>query len=125
MNKTPDKYVYDPDVWIRKDATMIYLSGPMTGLPEYNFPAFTAACAALRADGYVILSPHEIIEHLDHKWEYYIRHDLIAMLMHCDSIARLPGWETSRGANVENFVAMSLAFKVYDVVDNRLVEVDV
>jgi len=29
----------------------IYVSGPMTGLPSLNFPAFAAMTASQRADG--------------------------------------------------------------------------
>jgi len=37
----------------------IYLSGPMSGLPGFNFPAFHAAAAKLRADGFTVLNPAE------------------------------------------------------------------
>jgi len=35
----------------------IYLSGPMTGLPELNFPAFAAMTASLRAGGHTVTNP--------------------------------------------------------------------
>lgn len=38
----------------------IYLSGPMTGLPELNFPAFAAMTANLRADGHTVTNPAEL-----------------------------------------------------------------
>lgn len=114
--------IYDPNVWRSENATAIYLSGPMTGIPEFNFPAFTAACESLRAAGHVVVSPHELIDGTDQPWSYYIRHDLIAMLMHCNSIARLPGFENSKGACVENYVAMLLGFDFYNVIDNQLVK---
>ena len=37
----------------------LYLAGPMTGLPLWNFPAFATAAAALRADGHTVFSPAE------------------------------------------------------------------
>ncbi len=37
----------------------IYISGPMSGLPECNYPAFNAAAAHLRALGYSVENPAE------------------------------------------------------------------
>ncbi|MCY1527250.1 hypothetical protein D9M68_623110 [compost metagenome] len=37
----------------------IYLAGPMTGLPEFNYPAFHAEAARLRALGYQVENPAE------------------------------------------------------------------
>ena len=38
----------------------VYISGPMSGLPELNFPAFHAAAASLRAKGLDVVNPAEI-----------------------------------------------------------------
>ena len=38
----------------------IYLSGPMTGLPGLNFPAFAAITANLRAYGHTVTNPAEL-----------------------------------------------------------------
>ena len=37
----------------------IYVSGPMSGLPDLNFPAFHAAAAELRALGHTVVNPAE------------------------------------------------------------------
>ncbi len=85
----------------------VYVTGPMTGLPEYNYPAFHAAAASLRAAGYEVLSPAENGMPLGLPWEDYLRAD-IRMLLDCDAIVRLPGWEASRGATLEVHIATSL-----------------
>jgi hypothetical protein len=36
-----------------------YIAGPMSGLPQFNFPLFIAAAEALRAAGFDIVSPAE------------------------------------------------------------------
>ena len=35
----------------------IYIAGPMTGFPEFNFPAFFAAQAELEAKGWQVFNP--------------------------------------------------------------------
>ena len=38
---------------------LVYLSGPMTGLPDLNFPAFHAAADKLRSQGVQVVNPAE------------------------------------------------------------------
>src|ERR1017187_10944453 len=94
---------------------VIYLSGPMSGLPLHNFPAFATAAKILRNRGYTVVSPHECekVNHATPKpWTYYLRKDLIAMLQTCDTIVMLDGWQKSRGATLERMVAMTLGMDV-------------
>ncbi len=89
--------------------TRIYLSGPMTGIPDNNFPAFHEWAARLRADGFDVVSPAEIQE--AGTWELCLRADL-RELATCDAIALMPGWEGSKGAHLELHVAHRLGMRV-------------
>lgn len=87
----------------------VYLSGPMTGLPDNNFPAFHAWAARLREQGFDVVSPAEIQE--AGIWEMCLRAD-IRELCTCDAIALMPGWEPSKGANLELHLAHRLGMEV-------------
>ncbi len=88
-----------------------YISGPMTGLPDLNFPAFYQAAAELRAQGHDVVNPAEFGEEPGKTWSDYMRKD-IKSLMDCDTIHMLPGWRGSEGARVEHYLARKLGFTV-------------
>jgi hypothetical protein len=95
----------------------LYLCGKMTGVPEYNFPAFHKAAANLRSAGHEVLNPAEIDGGDTTKpWEYYMRKDLLMLLL-VEAIAVLPGWETSRGANLEVTVGRALKLPILNADD--------
>ena len=89
----------------------IYIAGPMTGLPDFNYPAFNATAAALRFIGHHVENPAENPDPACKSWAGYMRMAL-AQLVTCDSITLLPGWARSRGACIEHFVAMQLGLAV-------------
>lgn len=88
----------------------IYLAGPMTGLPEHNFPAFHAEAARLRSLGYQVENPAENPAPACGTWAGYMRKAL-AQLVTCNAIALLPGWPSSRGANIERSLAFEMGMK--------------
>lgn len=88
----------------------IYLSGPMTGLPDENRPAFNAEAARLRALGYQVENPAELNEPTDTR-AVCMRRDIQA-LMTCDAVAMLPGWTNSQGAMLEHACAVQCGMKV-------------
>lgn len=98
--------------------TLLYVAGPMTGLPDFNFPAFAEATAQLRAAGYSVESPAEAGQVDGFTWNQYMRRGLLQMLR-CDGVAVLPGWEGSRGAGIECRLARDLAMPVRSVQDWR------
>lgn len=104
----------------------IYLAGKMTGLPEFNFPAFDAAAAKLRAEGWRVISPAEhdrdtgfdttgmsgtedTSESFDLKaallWD-------LEQVANVDAVFVLRGWETSRGTAVELALANALGKEI-------------
>lgn len=89
----------------------VYLSGPMTGLPELNFPAFHAAAQRLRNEGLQVVNPAEINPGHTLSWQACMRADIQA-LCDCDTIALLPGWEGSAGAHLELHIAHRLGLRI-------------
>ena len=101
----------------------VYIAGPMTGLPEFNFPAFDAAAAKYRALGYDVISPaeHDRDNGLDvtgmtgDPAELAGKFDLAEALLwdlvqvaECDGIVLLDGWAGSSGARAELALAAAL-----------------
>jgi len=82
----------------------VYISGPMTGIPEYNRAAFLAAEARLRALGLEPVNPWDFGEVPG--WDHYdyMRRDIPALAT-CGAIYMLRGWLRSRGARKEWAVA--------------------
>ncbi|OBY57752.1 DUF4406 domain-containing protein [Pseudomonas sp. AU12215] len=91
----------------------IYLAGPMTGLPDFNYPAFHAEAARLRQLGYHVENPAENPAPACGTWAGYMRLALV-QLVTCDSIALLPGWIHSKGARLEFTVAKNLGMRAID-----------
>ena len=89
----------------------IYIAGPMTGLPQLNFPAFHAMASHLRSLGHHVVNPAEINVDPSAGWAECMRAD-IRELVSCTAICLLPGWEKSRGASLEHHIAQSLGFEV-------------
>ena len=89
----------------------IYIAGPMTGLPDLNYPAFNAEAARLRAMGHHVENPAENPKR--DSWQGYMRLS-IAQLVTCDAVALLPGWENSDGAKLEVDIARKLGLTVSD-----------
>ena len=90
----------------------IYISGPMSGLPDLNFPAFYAEAARLEALGWDVVNPATINPDTSLSWLECMRTD-IAALVFCDAIQLLPDWESSKGATLEHHIAERLGLTIY------------
>ena len=117
----------------------IYVAGPMRGIPEFNFPAFHAAAASLRAQGHEVFSPAErdIAHHgvdiskgnttgdetvaaATHGFNLReaLKDDLEFICLHADAVALLPGWHNSKGAQAEVATAHALGLTVIELADD-------
>lgn len=95
----------------------VYIAGPMTGLPEFNYPAFYRAAHTLGQAGIDTINPARTEGRVGCRdWLDYMRASL-RDIADCDGIATLPGWGESRGAALEVHIARSLDLPVKSVTD--------
>lgn len=100
----------------------IYVSGPMSGFTTKEYTkAFGDAAKRLRKGGHTVVNPAE----LDKKgppltsWADYLRRD-IKVLVDCDAIRLLDGWENSEGAKLEAHIAEKLGLARVDADGYRI-----
>ncbi|MFY8042016.1 MAG: DUF4406 domain-containing protein [Rhodoferax sp.] len=93
---------------------LLYLAGPMTGLPEYNYPLFNSTTQRMRSAGFTVVNPAENGLPASAPWAAHMRRDLHSML-DCQGVALLPGWEESKGARLEVDIARALGMPVQTV----------
>jgi len=133
------------------DATKIYLAGPMTGYPKFNFPLFDQVAAELRAMAspnfpIEVVSPAELDDPksraaaLQSEWgdpEEYAR---LTGLSWADFLSRdvkliadggfnaivaLPGWRNSRGARLETFVGHLCGIYTHEYTEGLITKVSI
>lgn len=112
-----------------------YIAGPMTGIPQFNFPAFYLAATrlALFDKEHDFVSPAELDfeesrtaaelnatgdpvlyeDMTGETWGDLLARDVKLIADEVDGVVVLPGWETSRGARLEAFVASTASKPVY------------
>ena len=111
----------------------LYLAGPMTGYPQFNFPAFLAAGDDLRKRGYEIVSPAELdLEEVgtsamastdgklvdgktDDGYTFgdFLSRDVKIVADLVEGVVTLPKWEQSKGARLEVYCALISEKPVY------------
>jgi hypothetical protein len=97
----------------------LYLSGPITGHPEY-LKEFKEWETWLIDKGYQVFNPAELGEGLP-DWHSYLKRD-IPYLVDCDGVFAMPGWEGSKGAQLEIDIARRLEMKCLIVRDGDVIE---
>ncbi len=107
-----------------------YLAGPMSGIPQFNFPAFHAAAKSLREQGFEIISPAEMDAESDvaakalasksgdlidagikETWGDLLARDVKLIADGVGGIVLLENWHKSRGARLESYVALLCGHK--------------
>lgn len=102
-------------------ARMIYLSGPMKGYPESNYPLFHRVAGILRGAGHGLYNPAEFKwSGTDHK-QFPLR-DAFAeysrfICLVADSIVLLPGWEKSMGVSAELALGKNCKLDVFEFIE--------
>ena len=94
----------------------------MTGLPEYNYPAFMRAEVRLRLAGFNVVNPAKLNTAGD-AWVKCLRNDLFHIVKKCDGMAVLRNWRNSRGARLEVSVAIQLGMPIIDAISLRPLEI--
>lgn len=103
----------------------IYIAGPMTGYPNFNFDAFHKAAVKLRAEGWTVYNPAEKDEEVDlnpkavktgdaalaikkgfdfreaYSWD-------LDKVINGNGVYLLKGWEKSHGARGEHAAAVAM-----------------
>lgn len=96
----------------------MYLSGPMTGLPNYNAAEFDRFSKIYRAQGFKVLSPAEMDNgYYDGTYEYYLKRDIAALISGDAPIHRvymMPNWHKSKGAQLEKHIAQTIGIEIWD-----------
>jgi hypothetical protein len=102
----------------------------MTGLPEYNFPAFDKAAHILTSRGHEVFNPaqndrehgfdaaglegHEA-ERLGFSLRRALKQDLSWICDHAEALVLLEGWERSKGVRAEMALAEALGLPTWEL----------
>ena len=94
----------------------VFISGPMSGIKDFNKPAFDKAEEYLTNAGYSVFNPARM--HFDESWDHseIMKIDLAA-LAQCDYILLLDKWYYSKGAIQERSYAIATGVELLSMSD--------
>jgi hypothetical protein len=99
----------------------VYLAGPMTGKPNFNYHKFDKVSRGWRKAGYLVINP---ANHYDRDQEAPAYSDFIRASLHdllqADMVAMLPHWTGSRGATLEAAIAHTLNLPIRDAAGREI-----
>jgi hypothetical protein len=92
--------------------TKVYIAGPVSGIPrEEAAEKFREAALLLKQKGYEVINPMEVIgDQCASRLEAMSR--LLPLLLKCDAVYLLEGWEGSSGALVEMMIARYVEMEI-------------
>lgn len=89
----------------------LYIAGPMSGLPDMNYPEFRRVARILKKCGYEVEDPSDNVNPDSEDYITWLRLGL-KQVLECDGIALLDGFGLSKGAMMEAHVAAFLMMPV-------------
>ena len=110
---------------------IIYISGPMTGLPRLNRNEFLKAANYYKIFGHMVMNPHDIghsVDAMNHSlgikltdYHEYLAHDL-SFLVNCTKMVLLPGWQNSKGCAYEIAFATDCNIDIVEAYTERVMK---
>lgn len=88
----------------------VYIAGPITGIKGAK-GIFAEVAQRLTGKGFEVVNPFDNGVDQQEPWEVHMKAD-IKMLVDCDAIYMLEGWEQSKGANIERELAIQLGLTI-------------
>lgn len=108
---------------------LYYLAGPMSGHPDFNYKAFEDAVWRLRRSGIQVISPHEInagLHDLSQKESraqrnVFLKNNISALMIY-NGVLLLPGWEKSKGVEIELRIAKAFGMHILSLTDDYCIQ---
>ena len=92
----------------------IYISGPMSGIENSNFDAFNEFEKKFDPEMVKFENPAKPGHIEGYEWKDYLKMAL-TMMLECDTVVLLEGWQNSKGCLLELHVAKSLDMRIFKV----------
>lgn len=94
----------------------VFISGPMTGLEDFNRSAFYEAEERLNDLDFETINPASLAFIIPEYAPHQMFVDTtLALVKHCAAVVRLPGWENSKGAMKELETAAIHGVPIFDL----------
>ena len=118
----------------------IYLAGPMTGIPDHNYPLFDHVTEQLQAEGHEVFNPADLTRMFYGSLQTFLElsaderlnavkvllaKELTWIALNAEAVYLLPGWEDSYGARAEYALAAACRIPCHPVPEEMLANLQV